>query len=203
MNHEVELRRLPMRDKSVVVLTDQRVYHLKDNGIFGEEQTTIRHKAITSIQIGWKRSEGLLWSGIILLGISLLVWLGSVMMGPAGTAADQQALELWSEEGFTLEQVLRYVGGFFSSSFASTVKYASLLAGIGTLLLFWFYKLIDVQIVGPGATIKGSPKSYEEGSQFCDRLLAVVEGKPATIQKEAPLKTTDKQEKGPEKEWRL
>ncbi|MBI2087787.1 MAG: hypothetical protein HYT78_03475 [Deltaproteobacteria bacterium] len=192
-----------MRDKSVVVLTEERVYHHKDNGIFGEEQTTIRHKAITSIQIGWKRSEGVLWAGIILLGISLLVWLGSVMMGPVGTAADQQALDLWSEEGFNLEYVLQYIGGFFSSSFASIVKYASLLGGIGTLLLFWFYKLTEVQIVGPGATIKGSPKSYEEGSQFCDRLLAVVEGKPVTVQKAAPSKATDKEEKAREKEWRL
>lgn len=203
MDHEIELRRLPMRDTSVVVLTEQRVYHHKDNGIFGEEQTTIRHKAITSIQIGWKRSEGLLWAAIILLGISLLVWLGSVMMGPAGTAADRQAAELWSEEGFTLEQVLRYIGGFFSSSFASMVKYASLLAGIGTLLLFWFYKLSEVQIAGAGTTIKGNPKSYDDGCKFCERLLAVVEGKPATMQKETPSKTTDKQEKAPEKEWRL
>lgn len=203
MIREIELRRLPMEDNSIVVLTNLRVYHHKDRWIFGEEETSLRHEAITSVQIGWKRSGGLLLSGMILLGIWLLIWMGSVMMGSVERVSDQQALDLFSEGGLTLEQVLQYVGGFFSSGFAAIAKVASLLAGVGMLVLFWFYRLSEVQITSPGTAIKGSPKSYEDARQFCDRLLTVVEEKPAAAQKEEPLKTPDKEEKAREKEWRL
>lgn len=209
MNLEVELRRLPMADKSVVVLTNLRVYHHKDKGIFGEEKTSIRHEAITSVQIGWKRSEGLLLSGIILLGICLFLWIGANTTGPAEIASDQQALDLSSEESLIPEQVLQYIGGFFSSSFISIFKYASLMAGVGMLVLFWFYKLSEVQIVGPGATIKGNPKNYEDGCKFCDFLLALPEGHPTAAPKEESAEKTGKEEKPPpeekprDKEWRL
>ena len=116
--------------------------------------------------------------------------MGSVMIGPGERVPDQQALDLFSEGGLTVEQVLQYIGGFFSSSFAAIVKYASLLAGVGMLVLFWFYRLSEVQIASPGTAIKGNPKSYEEGRQFCYRLLTVVEEKPAAAQREEPLKTT-------------
>lgn len=204
MSREIELRRLPMSDDSVVVLTTLHVYHHKDKGMFGEDKTTIRHGAITSVQIGWKRSEWLLWSGIILLTIWLFLWLAAVMIGGPEIASGQQALGLSSEGNLTLEQQLfQYVETFFSSGFASMIRYASLLAGIGTLALFGFYRRSEVQITSAGAAIKGSPKNYEEGCRFCDRLLTIVEEGLAPAQKEEPPKTTDKGEKPSEKEWRL
>lgn len=204
MSREIELRRLPMSDQSVVVLTTLHVYHHKDKGMFGEDKTAIRHGAITSVQIGWKRSEALLWSGIILLALWLFLWLVAVMIGGPEIASDQQAPGLSGDGNLALEQQLfQYVERFFSSGFASMVKYASLLAGIGALALFGFHRRSEVQITSAGAAIKGSPKNYEEGCRFCERLLTIVEEDRTPAKKEEPPKTTDKGEKPSEKEWRL
>jgi hypothetical protein len=195
MSREFEFRRIAMDDKSVIVLTNLRVFHQKDNGIFGEEKTSIRRDAITSVQIGWKRSEGILLLAIVLLGIWLLLWGGSVVMSPAPTGAEPPTVDSSGEDGLTGAQLLGNLAGLFSSRFASIVRYALLVAGVGTLVLFWFYRLSELQVVGLAATIKGNPESYEEGCRFCDFLFTLQQSEPIAAPEEEPAAKPTKKEK--------
>lgn len=72
MSKEIEIGHLAVTDRrgrsSYLVLTNYRVYHQREGSIFGSSKTFIPHKAITSIQIGWRRLWWILALGLILLG---------------------------------------------------------------------------------------------------------------------------------------
>lgn len=74
MIEEVELKRLLMRDKSELILTNLRVYQ-KKRGFFGEKRTIIPREAITTVQIESKRIPYLVgWSVSLLISIFFLIW---------------------------------------------------------------------------------------------------------------------------------
>jgi hypothetical protein len=165
MSKEIELGHLAVTDRrgrsSYVVLTNYRVYHQSEGGVFGSSTIFIPHKAITSVQIGWRRVWWILALGLILLGVSIF----SFIQG--------------------LEPILQY---------------GLLIGGLAMLLLFWFHKASDLQIISPTATIGGKPDKHDEGRRFCDLLLSAMEEEAIGNIEEAITAT---KKKTPETEWRL
>ncbi|SRR5713226_688702 len=73
MTKEIELGHLAVTDRrgrsGYMVLTNRRVYHQNEGGVFGNSETFIPHQAITSVQIGWRRLWWILVLGVILLAV--------------------------------------------------------------------------------------------------------------------------------------
>jgi hypothetical protein len=78
-----ELGWLRLTDKSDLVLTTLHVLQHQDRGMFGESHAIIPRKAITSVRLSWRRSQGLVVLGTILLVIYVILMIGSVIAGPA------------------------------------------------------------------------------------------------------------------------
>lgn len=165
MSKEIELGHLAVTDRrgrsSYVVLTNYRVYHQSEAGVFGSNTIFIPHKAITSVQIGWRRVWWILILGLILLGGCIFSFIVS------------------------LEAILQY---------------GLLIAGLAMLLLFWFHKASDIQIMSPTATVGGRPDKHDDGRRFCDLLLAAMEEEAIGKIEEAITAT---KKKTSEAEWRL
>lgn len=173
-----KLGSLRLTDKSDLVLTTLHVLQHQDRGIFGESHAIIPRKAITSVRLGWRRSQGLVVLGTILLVIYVILMIGPIIAGPA-----------W-EQALTL-----------SSLAMSLIQYGSLLGGIGVYVLFWFAKRNEIQIMAPTATLGGIPRSYEEADKFCALLVSELEDQPrptTSSESEAPSSL-----KAAHQEWRL
>ncbi len=200
MNEEIEVAWVRLADNSDLVLTSLYVFQHKDAGIFGESKAIIRREAVSMVRVGWQRSRTLLALGSLLLAVFLGLMVGSLIAGPADISLGQQATGPATEGAPPSTGIMSYVRDMIFFSAASLVQYGSLLGGIGILVLFWFYKRREVQIVGPGAMIGGVPKSYEEAQKFCDLLLSGVKEPP-------PAKKVAKEPKeskpAAESEWRL
>jgi hypothetical protein len=178
MNEEIELGWLRLTDKRDLVLTTRHVLQQQDRGIFGQSHTIIPRHAITSVQISWQRSRGLLVVGTVLLVTYLILMIGSIIAGVAW----EQALNL-------------------SSSTISLIEYGSLLAGIGIFILFWFHKRNEIQIMAPTATLEGRPQSYEEAKSFCSLLVSESKGQPTSARKSENEPTSSP--KAADHDWRL
>ena len=173
-----ELGWLRLTDKSDLVLTTLHVLQHQDRGMFGESHAIIPRKAITSVRLSWRRSQGLVVLGTILLVIYVILMIGSIIAGPA------------------LEQALT-----MSSLAMSFIQYGSLLGGIGVYVLFWFAKRNEIEIMAPTATIGGIPRSYEEADKFCALLVSELEDQlRATNKSESEAASSPK---AADHDWRL
>jgi hypothetical protein len=173
-----ELGWLRLTDKSDLVLTTLHVLQHQDRGMFGESHAIIPRKAITSVRLSWRRSQGLVVLGTILLVIYVILMIGSMIAGPA-----------W-EQALTM-----------SSLAMSFIQYGSLLGGIGVYVLFWFAKRNEIEIMAPTATIGGIPRSYEEADKFCALLVSELEDQPrATNNSESEAASSPK---AADHDWRL
>ena len=173
-----ELGWLRLTDKSDLVLTTLHVLQHQDRGMFGESHAIIPRKAITSVRLSWRRSQGLVVLGTILLVIYVILMIGSMIAGPA-----------W-EQALTM-----------SSLAMSFIQYGSLLGGIGVYVLFWFAKRNEIEIMAPTATIGGIPRSYEEADKFCALLVSELEDQPrATNKSESEAASRPK---AADHDWRL
>ena len=157
MNEETELAWLKLTDKTNLVLTTLKVFQYQDRGIFGENQTVIPRKAITTVRISWQRSLGLVLLGTILLLTYLGLMIGASIAGPANLPFAE----------------------IFSSAAAAIVQYGSLLGAIALFFGFWFYKRNEIEIMAPNTTIGGTPRSYEEAQNFCSLLVADLSEAPS------------------------
>jgi hypothetical protein len=173
-----ELGWLRLTDKSDLVLTSLHVLQHQDRGIFGESHAIIPRKAITSVRLSWRRSQGLIFLGTILLVIYVSLMIGSMIAGPA-----------W-EQALTL-----------SSLAMSFIQYGSLLGGIGVFVLFWFAKRNEIQIMAPMATLGGRPRSYEEADKFCALLVSELEDQPRATKKSESEAVS--RPKAADHDWRL
>lgn len=200
MNEEIEIGWVRLADNSDLVLTSLHVFQHKDGGIFGESKAIIRREAVTMVRVGWQRSRTLLALGSLLLAVFLGLMVGSLIAGPAEISSAQQPAGQETEGAPASTGVMSYVRDMVFFSAASLIQYGSLLGGIGILVLFWFYKRREVQIAGPGGTIGGVPKSYEEAQKLCDLLLSGVR-EPLPAKKEA--KKPKESKPAAESEWRL
>jgi hypothetical protein len=173
-----ELGWLRLTDKSDLVLTTLHVLQHQDRGMFGESHAIIPRKAITSVRLSWRRSQGLVVLGTILLAFYVILMIGSIIAGPA------------------LEQALT-----MSSLAMSFIQYGSLLGGIGVYVLFWFAKRNEIEIMALTATIGGIPRSYEEADKFCALLVSELEDQPrATNKGESEAASSPK---AADHDWRL
>ena len=173
-----ELGWLRLTDKSDLVLTTLHVLQHQDRGMFGESHAIIPRKAITTVRLSWRRSQGLVVLGTILLAFYAILMIGSIIAGPA------------------LEQALT-----MSSLAMSFIQYGSLLGGIGVYVLFWFAKRNEIEIMAPTATIGGIPRSYEEADKFCVLLVSELEDQPrATNKAESEAASSPK---AADHDWRL
>ena len=173
-----ELGWLRLSDKSDLVLTSLHVLQHQDRGIFGESNAIIPRKAITSVRLSWRRSQGLVVLGTILLAIYVIFMIGSIIAGPA-----------W-EQALTM-----------SSLAMSFIQYGSLSGGIGVYVLFWFAKRNEIEIMAPTTTIGGIPRSYEEADKFCALLVSELEDQPrATNKSESEAASSPK---AADHDWRL
>lgn len=150
MNQEIELRRLRVLDDnravSDLVLTNFGVNQRQDRGILGYRETMIPHGAVTTVRIEWKRSQWLLVLGLFLSVLGAL----SVLMDVR-----------------PLIQVL--LGG---AERLMWIQYGLFLGGIGMVLLFWFRKSRNIEIMAPAATIGGRLENYDDGVKFSNRVLS-------------------------------
>jgi hypothetical protein len=178
MNEGSELGWLRLTDKSDLVLMTHHVLQQQDRGIFGQSHTIIARNAITTVRLSWQRSRGLLFVGTALLVAYLILMIGSIIAG----AAWEQALNL-------------------SSSVMSFIEYGSLLAGSSILVLFWFYKRNEIQIMSPTATLEGMPQSYEEAKSFCSLLASESNDQPRTARKSENEAAS--RPKAADHDWRL
>jgi hypothetical protein len=173
-----ELGWLRLTDKSELVLTTLHVLQHQDRGMFGESHAIIPRKAITSVRLSWRRSQGLVVLGTILLAIYVIFMIGSIIAGPA-----------W-EQALTM-----------SSLAMSFIQYGSLSGGIGVYVLFWFAKRNEIEIMAPTTTIGGIPRSYEEADKFCALLVSELEDQPrATNKSESEAASSPK---AADHDWRL
>jgi hypothetical protein len=182
MDQGIELGWLRLTDKSDLVLTSLNVSQHQDRGIFGENHEIIPRKAISTVRISWRRSRGLLVLGIILLVTYLILLISPIIAGPVGVSSWEQTLNL-------------------SSSTVSFIEYGSLLGGSGILVLFWFYKRNEIQIMAPTTTLEGIPRSYEEAEKFCALVVSELKDQPRPTQK-----TENEAESSPkaaDHNWRL
>ncbi len=173
-----ELGWLRLTDKSELVLTTLHVLQHQDRGMFGESHAIIPRKAITSVRLSWRRSQGLVVLGTILLAIYVIFMIGSIIADPA-----------W-EQALTM-----------SSLAMSFIQYGSLSGGIGVYVLFWFAKRNEIEIMAPTTTIGGIPRSYEEADKFCALLVSELEDQPrATNKSESEAASSPK---AADHDWRL
>ncbi|MBI4525654.1 MAG: hypothetical protein HY695_17805 [Deltaproteobacteria bacterium] len=197
MTPEIEIKRLFVVDQSGIsgelVLTDVRAYQHKDNGIFGYSTTAVPYRAISGVRVSWRRVFWLFVLGLILFALGIFA-----------IAVDVESL-LSSFQFSLVAQTASYV---------RFLRYVFLLAGIGLLLCFWFWKPAEIQIMTPTTTVGGRPKNYEDARQFCDLLLSLIDEQAAggaaeekrettkdtsaTEKEEAKNETAEK-----EKEWHL
>ncbi len=184
MAQEVELGRLAVVDPSGVsaeiVLTNLRVYQNKDSGIFGYNVTIIPYSAITTVRVGWRRAFWVLLAGLIVF-----------VLGLFSVVIDVQSLLLSSQLS----------GSAQAATYLHFVRYLLLLVGAGLLLVFWFWKRSEVQIMAPTVTIAGRPKNHAEGQRFCDLLLSIMH-EPVT-EGAGEEKEAGATKESAEKEWRL
>ena len=185
MDHEIELGKLAVVDPSgisgEIVLTNNRAYQHRDSGIFGDNTTIIPYRAITTIRIGWRRA---FWP-LVLGSILLVLWLLSIVLN--------------------LEPLLASIqlpGSIHASAYAHFARYLLVLGGAGLLLLFWFWKRGEIQIMAPTATIGGKPQNHGEARKFCDLLLSIVMRERA-MQGEAQEKVAPAKNGTTEEDWRL
>ena len=178
MNEEMEVGWLRLRDESDLVLTNLHVFQRQDKGIFGETQVIIPRKAITTVQISWRRSRGLVVLGTILLVIGLGLMISANVSG----LAPEQVLQL-------------------ASSPVLLIQYGSLLGGICAWVLFWFYKRNEIRIVAPTESLGGVPQSYEEAQKFCSLIVAGMRDQPAAVKEKQ--KEAAERSKTAEHDWRL
>ena len=173
-----ELGWLRLTDKSDLVLTTLHVLQHQDRGMFGESHAIIPRKAITSVRLSWRRSQGLVVLGTILLVIYVILMIGSIIAGPA------------------LEQALT-----LSPLAMSFIQYGSLSGVIAVYVLFWFAKRNEIEIMAPTATIGGIPRSYEEADKFCALLVSELEDQlRATNKSESEAASSPK---AADHDWRL
>jgi hypothetical protein len=144
MDQKIRSQRLEMGDHSEMLLTDFAVHLDKNLGFYGNSSIRIPLRAITSIRVGWQRSGGLLFLGIIFFGL----W-GFLLFGET----------VWQQ------------GHKFLSSYGMVGQYIFLVAALGVVALYFFYKPSHIQITAPTATIEGAPKSHEAARTFCDLVL--------------------------------
>lgn len=144
MDQELELKRLEMAEHSEMLLTDFAVHLDKKLSFYGNSSVRIPLGAITSVRVGWQRSGGLLFLGIIFFALWAFLLFGETVWEP---------------------------GYRFLSSYGRPGQYIFLFAALGVLALYFFYKPCHIQITAPTATIEGTPKSYEDATTFCDRVL--------------------------------
>ncbi|MGH7827955.1 MAG: hypothetical protein ACREQ7_22610 [Candidatus Binatia bacterium] len=182
MTEETELGWLRLTAKSNLVVTTLHVFQHEDRGIFGENQTIIPRSAITTVRIGWQRSHSLVLLGAIFIATYLVLVVSSIMAGPAGISIGNQTVD-------------------FSSSTVSFIQYGSLAGGIGLLVLFWFYKRNEIQIMAPSGTLGGTPNSFEEAEQFCSLLVPGLREPPATAKK--ANKEAESTRQAADREWHL
>ena len=178
MNEGAELGWLRLTDKSNLVLTSLHVLQHQDRGIFGESHTIIPRKAITSVQLSWRRSQTLLFLGTMCLVISAIMMVGLMLRGPA-----------WIE-------ALR-----LSSTAMSFIQYGLLLGGIGVYILFWAAKRNEIQILTPTANLGGTPVGYEEADKFCALLVSELDAQPRVTSKSESEEAISP--KTPDHDWRL
>ncbi len=200
MNEEIEVAWVRLADNSDLVLTSLYVFQHKDAGIFGESKAIIRREAVSMVRVGWQRSRTLLTLGSLLLAVFLGLMVGSLIAGPAEISVAQQATGPAAAGAPPSTGIMSYVRDVVLFSAASIIQYGSLLGGIGILVLFWFYRRREVQIVGPGGTIGGMPKSYEDAQKFCDLLLSGVKEPPPTKKETQKPKES---KPAAESDWRL
>jgi hypothetical protein len=148
MNEEIELGSLKLTDKSELVLTTLHVFQHEQKGILGEKQTIIPRNAITTVRLGWERSRWLAVLGTVLFVVSFVLMISFKVADFIGALSRNQILN-------------------FSSSAIPFIEYSLIVGGIGLFLLFWFDKRMQIQIVAPGGTIGGMPRSFEEAQRFC------------------------------------
>jgi hypothetical protein len=185
MKDEVELGWLKLTDNSDLVLSAGHISQQQDSGIFGESRTIIPREAITAVRLSWQRSRGALIMGVLLLLGCLIFLLRELLSVSSLISRAAQVLNL-------------------STSTLSFIQYALLIAGIGLLLLFWFYKRYEIQITSAGASIGGNPRSYDDADKFCSLLLSGARELPPVAK--APRR--EEIEQPPESEtdpsdWRL
>lgn len=75
MNHEIEVKRLPMEDGSELILTNTRVIQEKMRAFAGSQKTIPPLEAITSVRIGWARNVEILGMGVAVFLTPVLVYL--------------------------------------------------------------------------------------------------------------------------------
>jgi hypothetical protein len=177
MNQEIELGWLRLTDKSELVVTSVHLFQHQNRRIFGESQTVIPRNAITAVRIGWQRSRWLAFFGTILVLTYLALTIGSIMTGPEGLVV------------FNL-----------SSSTITSIQYGSLLGGIGLLVLFWFDKQTEIEIMAPTTTIGGIAKSYEEAQKFCSIFVPCMNVQPPA--KKTPAKAASGSKPG-DRDWQF
>jgi len=185
MKDEVELGWLKLTDNSELVLSAGHISQQQDSGIFGESRTIIPREAITAVRLSWQRSRGALIMGVLLLLGCLIFLLRELLSVSSLISRAAQVLNL-------------------STSTLSFIQYALLIAGIGLLVLFWFYKRYEIQITSAGASIGGNPRSYDDADKFCSLLLSGARELPPVAK--APRR--EEIEQPPESEtdpsdWRL
>ena len=178
MNEEMEVGWLRLRDESDLVLTNLHVFQRQDRGIFGESQVIIPRKAITTVQISWRRSRGL----VVLATILLVIGLGLMISANVSGLAPEQVLQL-------------------ASSAVFLIQYGSLLGGICAWVLFWLYKRNEIRIVAPTESLGGVPQSYEEAQKFCSLIVAGMRDQPAAGKEKE--KEAAERSKTAEHDWRL
>lgn len=182
MKEETEIGWLKLTDKSVLVLTTRYIFQEQDSGLFGESRAIIPRRAVTSVRLSWERSRGALVFGLFLVTAALLLLLADYFGAPAGISRVREILNL-------------------SPSTVSIIQYALLISGIGLFALFWFYKRYELQILAAGASVGGTPTSFQEAESFCSLLLSRQrEPQPAVKKPEPPV---DNPPSPAEADWRL
>jgi hypothetical protein len=177
MNQEIELGWLKLTDKSELVVTSVHLLQHRNRRIFGESQTVIPRTAITAVRVAWQRSRWLAFFGIILVLTYLALTIGSIMTGP-------EALVFFK----------------LSSTTITSIQYGCLLGGIGLLVLFWFDKQTEIEIMAPSTTIGGIAKSYEEAQKFCSIFVPCMKVEPPA--KKAPARAGGGSKPG-DRDWQF
>ena len=182
MNDEIELGWLRLTDKSQLVLTTCHIFQHRDYGIFGENRAIIPRRAITTVRISWQRSRSALLFGLILFLASLALIVGNQMNQPDGIAVNTRLFAV-------------------SSSTLSLIQYGLLAGGLALVVLFWFHKRNEIQILGGTGSIGGTPVNYEDAEEFCLLIMgANKEPAPAAASNEPEPENIPKTA---DRDWRL